>query len=86
MQSSRLPRFGTAGTVTSFSVTFPYPEAENSVGKSSEMLSRKAFTLSEAASKEADSDSASVRFSTRIFCRRETPDSSISTPKDARNC
>ena len=27
-----------------------------------------------------------VRFSARIFCRRETPDSSISTPKDARNC
>ena len=31
-------------------------------------------------------DSASVRFSARIFCRRLTPDSSMSTPKDARNC
>ena len=34
----------------------------------------------------ADGESASVRFSARIFCRRDTPLSSISTPKDARNC
>ncbi len=80
------PIFRPAYSPKRFSVTFPYPEPENSVGKSSEMLSRKAFTLSEAASKEADSESASVRFSARICCRRDTPLSSISTPKDARNC
>ena len=34
----------------------------------------------------ADRESASVRFSARICCRRDTPLSSISTPKDARNC
>jgi len=34
----------------------------------------------------ADRESASIRFSARIFCRRFTPDSSISNPKDARNC
>ena len=54
-------------------------------GRSSEAEWMKSSMEERAASKAEASCSASSRFSERIDCRRLTPDSSMSTAKDARN-